>query len=418
MTILQQYLQKQKLFAQHIESLPDKELQLIVVIPCYNEPDILPTLNALARCIAPSSMAEVIVVVNNSAASPIEVKQQNERTLQSIVCWKNQNQPKSFALHTLNAPDLPIKHAGVGLARKTGIDEAIYRFQQIGKDDRIIVSFDADSLCAPNYLVEIEQLFHKNPKLNGCSIYFEHPISNNEKMQGTSGIIQYEMHLRYLLACQRLIKLPYAFHTVGSSFAVRASAYARQGGMNMRQAGEDFYFLHKIISLGNYVDLNSTCVYPSARTSNRVPFGTGAAMKKFQVEKEISTYSFNIFSDLNALVKNVETLYKIDNNATEAFVRSLPLSIQSFLAENNFEQELEQINQNTASLQSFVNRFYAWFNAFRVVKFLNFASENYYAKQNISIEVDKLLQALSTPQPFSDYERLMILRNIDKKIFI
>ena len=39
---------------------------------------------------------------------------------------------------------------------------------------------------------------------------------------------------------------PDSIYTIGSAFAVRAEAYMKQGGMNRRQAGEDFYFLYKL----------------------------------------------------------------------------------------------------------------------------------------------------------------------------
>ena len=48
---------------------------------------------------------------------------------------------------------MPAKDAGVGLARKTGMDEALYRFNMLGKPEGIILSYDADSLCW-------EKLFH------------------------------------------------------------------------------------------------------------------------------------------------------------------------------------------------------------------------------------------------------------------
>ena len=37
--------------------------------------------------------------------------------------------------------------------------------------------------------------------------------------------------------------------------AVRADAYLRQGGMNRRKAGEDFYFLNKFMVLGGYGEM-------------------------------------------------------------------------------------------------------------------------------------------------------------------
>ena len=68
--------------------------------------------------------------------------------------------------------------------------------------------------------------------------------------------------------------LPYSFHTIGSAFALTASAYTRQGGMNRRKAGEDFYFINKLIKGEIFGEINDTKVIPSPRISDRVPFGT------------------------------------------------------------------------------------------------------------------------------------------------
>ena len=43
---------------------------------------------------------------------------------------------------------------------------------------------------------------------------------------------------------------PWAMYTVGSAFAVTAEAYVKRGGMNRRQAGEDFYFLQNLAHIG------------------------------------------------------------------------------------------------------------------------------------------------------------------------
>ena len=83
---------------------------------------------------------------------------------------------------------------------------------------------------------------------------------------------------------------PFAFHTIGSSMAVRASSYMRQGGMNKRKAGEDFYFQQKIIPLCGFTECNSTVVYPSPRPSYRVPFGTGRAMLGYLQNGEVLTW--------------------------------------------------------------------------------------------------------------------------------
>jgi len=142
-------------------------------------------------------------------------------------------------------------------------------------------------LSLNRFFAEIEKHFEQHSNTPGCSIYFEHPIAGNEfEANIYEGIINYELHLRYYYQALKYCGLQYAFHTVGSSMVVRSSAYQKQGGMNKRKAGEDFYFIHKIIALGNFSELNSTVVYPSPRISDRVPFGTGKAIGDW-IEQEL-----------------------------------------------------------------------------------------------------------------------------------
>ena len=84
--------------------------------------------------------------------------------------------------------------------------------------------------------------------MQAASIYYEHPVAGLAFSENLyEGIANYELHLRYYVWALRSIKFPYAFQTVGSSMLCRASSYVRYGGMNRRKAGEDFYFLQKII---------------------------------------------------------------------------------------------------------------------------------------------------------------------------
>lgn len=90
--------------------------------------------------------------------------------------------------------------------------------------------------------------------------------------------MKYELYLRYYRLALEYTGHPHAYHCIGSAFAVRTLDYVAQGGMNKRQAGEDFYFLQKLIATGRYATLQSTQVYPSPRFSGRTPFGTGQAV--------------------------------------------------------------------------------------------------------------------------------------------
>ena len=58
---------------------------------------------------------------------------------------------------------------------------------------------------------------------------------------------------------------------------------------------------------------------------------------------------------------------------------------------------LAEINANCASVEQFMKRFFDNFNAFRVLKYLNFVHESCYSKIDILSAANKLLAELNLP---------------------
>ena len=381
------YLNKYGYLNPQISIEPEAGLGIIVVIPCYNEPDLISSLDALENCDVPECNVEVIVVLNSSEIESDEILRNNQETKAQFESWNNN---RKFQYHLIHVPSLSKKHAGVGLARKIGMDEAVARFDKIERDG-IIVCFDADSKCEPNYLTEIEAHFVAYPKSPGCSIYFEHPLEGDEFRPGIyQGIINYELHLRYYKQCLAYCGLPYAYHTVGSSMAVRSSAYQKQGGMNKRKAGEDFYFIHKIIALGNFTELNSTKVIPSPRSSDRVPFGTGRAIQEWLngENEEYLTYAFKTFEEIKQFVDQLPEIYESIRLIDEVRVSQ---AFKLWLVENDFFIALDNAKSNSKNYESFKKRFYAWFDAFKVLKLVHWMRDYAYPDEPIAYQCEKLL---------------------------
>ncbi|MBW6481747.1 MAG: glycosyltransferase [Vicingaceae bacterium] len=397
--------------SKHNFSLFPSSTFLIVVIPCFNEPNLIKSLQSLLNCETTINHVEVITVINAPENEKPEVLQQNSKTLTEALNWAATNQRKNIHFSFIEATNLPEKDAGVGLARKIGMDEAYSQFLAIKNSDGVIVCFDADATCSANYLVEIENHFKKQLKTTGCSIHFEHPIEGNEFLQAIyNGIAQYELHLRYYKEALHFIGLPYAFHTVGSSMAVRASVYQKQGGMNKKKAGEDFYFLQKVIPLGNFSEINSATVFPSPRISNRVPFGTGRAMQQWidNKQKEFLTYNFTSFLDLKALVDKSERFFTEDDV-------ELPESIQLFLYEINFNENLIKIRANSKNEKHFKLLFFKWFNAFKTLKYLHFSKANFYENESILIASTKLATKIGVTPQNEVKSMLSVYRNFQQK---
>lgn len=387
---------------------PSEGTSVIVVIPCFNEPDILLSLDSLFKCDRSGLNVEVIVVVNFGEQCSCEIKEYNRTTYQNIQVWAEKHNSSGFLCHSIFAPNLPSKFAGVGLARKIGMDEAVHRFNILENDNGIICGFDADAKVEVNYLKAVSDHFIRNPKTPGASIYFEHEFDKINDFHMRSGIIQYETHLRYLVQAIRFTGFPYAFHTVGSSFAVRAGAYVKQGGMNKFKAGEDFYFLNKIISLGGFTEVNDTKVFPQARVSNRVPFGTGASMTKWMeaLQDDYLTYQFASFLPLQNLFKQISEIYQHKSVPKDLLANN---SLRQFLSENLLEKAVNEIFENSGSFQSFQKRFFNWFDAFRIVKYLNFAAQVEFPKMPLKAECEKLLKASGKDHIIQTHEEMLFI---------
>ncbi len=364
---------------------PNPDVEICVVIPSYNEPDINSTLQALTHCDSIAGKVEVIIVVNESTADPPPVRKQNKITMQAIKKWNDSNR-NDLIFHPVHQT-LPEKQAGVGLARKIGMDEACRRFNDLGRDG-IIACLDADCTCEPDYLKAIQHHFKAYPKTPGCAIYFEHPLAHY-------AIAAYELHLRYYTHGLRYSGLPCAFQTVGSAMAVRCSAYEKQGGMSRRKAGEDFYFLQKIIKLGGVTELRDTTVYPSSRHSHRVPFGTGKAMNDYQrsATGKLSTYHPYTFQDLQSLVRQVPKLYGVSTSQTSSTWEAFSNALQGFIPKEDFIATIEDLNRSTSTEITFKNRFYQWCDGFLAFKFSNYARSHHYPAVDIKEAASWLLKA-------------------------
>jgi glycosyltransferase involved in cell wall biosynthesis len=273
-----------------------------VIIPCYNEPDLEQTIQSVFNCRQPKSPIGILVVVNDSDLETDEIYLQNEKTFAELSLLAKES-PYWISLHSIYASKLPSKNAGVGWARKIGMDWAITHFNSTGLNDGILVSLDADSLVSSNYFCIIEAYYHEHTNTIAATHYFEHVISEDVD---SMAIVWYELYVRFYKNMLDSIGFPHSIYTVGSCFSVKAKAYVAQGGMNRKKAGEDFYFLHKLMPLGLVGNINNLTVYPSSRISDRVPFGTGPALQKHILGQTDLTacYPISSFEIIKDFIRN------------------------------------------------------------------------------------------------------------------
>ncbi|MCG8582708.1 MAG: glycosyltransferase family 2 protein [Bacteroidales bacterium] len=412
-----------KLFTKYFAKHPQDYLQtspseIKVVVPVYlEEDDLFIMLQSLKTAGHNSSASiEVILVFNYAETAGEAIVERQLALLKQCEAKLDEIESPSFKITILKDFSVLKKHAGVGHARKTGMDYAAYSFGLGNKPRGIIVSLDADCVVESNYFSSLKACFD-NTTVTGCNIYFEHPLNGEFSEQIYNAIGEYELHLRYYVQALRFASFPFAFHTVGSCFAVTAEAYVKAGGMPRKQAGEDFYFLQKLIPTGRFVELNNTIVRPSSRPSDRVPFGTGPSVNSLVADGgEYQTYNLQAFVDLKALFEIKDQLYTLADDDIEDFTHQLSGRMRSYLVNSDFFTALKPIKDNCSSPEVFKRRFFEVFNAFRVVKYLNYIHAQFLEKTPVFDAAINLyeLKYEESLDVFDTSELLNIYRGLEK----
>ncbi|WP_425391073.1 glycosyltransferase [Ekhidna sp.] len=359
---LERYAWPDELFPEY---QPSNNLSLTVVIPCFKESDLIGAIESLNACESPGGDVLIIVIVNESEEAPKSIREINQKTIDELKTYNS----KFELLYSYQK--LPSKKAGVGLARKIGMDEAVRLFHKVGNDNAI-VCYDADCRCDSSYLKEIEKVYNDH-QVNAGIVFYEHQLHG----QNHKAIVDYELYLRYYIDALRFSGFPYAHQTLGSCITVRCSTYEKVGGMNTRKAGEDFYFLNKTIPHGGFVEINATTIRPSDRVSDRVPFGTGKAVNEIiHSDEEYSVYHPNIFEDLKLYFEKVESFWDEDE-------WKIPRTIRTFLGDD-WQSQINELKSQVNSKEQFEKRFFHWFDAFKTLKFVHFCRDEFY--QNVELE--------------------------------
>ncbi len=114
---------------------------------------------------------------------------------------------------------------GVGLARKTGCDLALQWMAAGGISGQWLCCTDADATLPDDYF---EQLGSAPPDAVAAVFPFRH-VPGEEPACDTATAL-YELRLRHYVLGLEYAGSTYAYHTLGSCLALRASAYAHVRG--------------------------------------------------------------------------------------------------------------------------------------------------------------------------------------------
>jgi hypothetical protein len=372
-----------------------KDFEGAIVIPSLAESRLLfSTLLSLAKNLREwLSRFLALVVVNHREDASYSEKADNRETLEKLSARGSDLAALQIAWVDAASPglELPARGGGVGLARKIGFDLVLPLLNYGQQASPLLVSLDADTLVRPDYLPAITAHF-REAKTPGAVIPFIHQPGST---QGEDRAIRrYELFLRsYVLGLEHAGS-PYAFHTVGSAMACTAEGYARMGGMNQRGAGEDFYFLQQLAKTGGVSQVKGTVVYPSARTSHRVPFGTGRSMTALMSRKEGAVLfyrveCFQILADWLDLVGQ-----NVHKQGFEIQEKTLEVSsyLFDFLRENKFESMWKKLQRNSPDSRHLLKGFHDWFDGLKTMKLIHYLSAGPYPRQDPELVMPNFLR--------------------------
>ena len=385
-----------------------------VVIPSLAEALQLPqTLESLSH--NPAELRDqvmILVVVNQRADASAAETADNLETLKMLPLWKQQ-----FGLHNLFWVDatpsgtaLPAKQ-GVGQARKIGLDLALRHLDYAG--DPLLICLDADTVVQPDYLPAIIHHFAHSPA-GGASISYRHRPAAS--LAGQSAIDRYELFLRSYILGLKLAGSPYAFHSVGSAMACRASAYVASGGMNRRLAGEDFYFLQQLHKTSGVAPLTGTVVHPSPRSSHRVPFGTGRAVGDMlnDGEQRFLFYQPIVFSIVSEWLACVKENSEADASVLLCGAARISPVLHPFLEQAGFRDTWENLKKHNRAGEKLTAAFHSWFDGFRTMRLVHELSDQRYPRIEPETAVAPLLERAGVVSPDTVAAQLDMLRKMQE----
>lgn len=250
----------------------------------------------------------------------------------------------------------PPKGHGIGFARKYLMDH----ISRKANENDIIISMDADTIFDKGYFYSITENLRINPAASAISVPYYHRLSHSTELN--RAILRYEIYMRAYAINMWRISSPYCFTALGSAMAMPVWAYRAAGGITPKMSGEDFYFLQKIVKTGRLLHWNGEQVYPAARLSDRVYFGTGPALIK-GIDGDWSSYP--VYN--NSLYDEVAETYKLFG---QLYKKNVPSPLDDFLSRKFNELPWDALRQNFKTQAHFVRACHEKIDGLRILQFL------------------------------------------------
>jgi hypothetical protein len=277
---------------------------------------------------------------------------------------------------------------GVGLARKLGCDLAL-SWQSGGHiKSSWICSSDADAELPEDYF---QRLAQASPKSAAAVYPFSHHPGNCAATNHATAL--YELRLHHYVLGLEYAKSPYAYHTLGSALAIHKDCYAQVRGFPKRAGGEDFYLLNKAAKTGTVARLRGSCIALASRTSHRVPFGTGPAVRGIvelgDEAEQTLFYHPQCFEALRLFLQAVPALSCRPPEQLHTILVDLCLTDYlvhascTALLDMGLEDAIAHCRRQGKTPAQFMRQFHQWFDGFRTLKFIHALRDSHLPKQSL-----------------------------------
>lgn len=253
---------------------PNRDLQFSIVVPARNEEDLLPScLRALAEQKTLSGgrvsheMYEVILLINNTT----------DRSRQVAESFRHLY--PSFRLHIAERTFSKSK-AHIGHVRRLLMDEACARLEMAGHPSGAILSTDADSEVASNWIARNQEELAKGVEAVGGRVIL--PTCEKEILDPTTRELYRYDHLYRRLVCwienrydpEPHDPWPRHHQHFAASLAVKVETYKTVGRLPPRRCFEDIAFYGGMIRRDIRLrHSNKVKVFTSARLAGRTRAG-------------------------------------------------------------------------------------------------------------------------------------------------
>ncbi len=348
---------------------PNRKFNQAIIIPSYGESDYLPqTLSSLVKN-DPAILQDtlVVVVVNHAEDADDFFKNDNEKTLRFL-----STTDYLFTLGIVDAAtqgvELPSKQAGVGLARKIGMDLAL---PYLTSKRSLLFSTDADTTVNSHYLKIVLDYF-KLYNADAAVVGFSHSVQENPDLNNT--IKEYEAFL--LITAKKINEAgsPYGYVSMGSTMVCTTEAYTAVGGMSRKKVTEDFYFLQELAKFCGVHTIPNILVYPSPRPMSRVYLGTGFRMEQAQQGFEIKSlyYSKHAFTVLKKWIALGTSAWKMSLVELLDKTKSQNKDLKKFLLMEGIEPIWNNLQSSSPSENHFIRQFHRWFDSLKTIRILKY----------------------------------------------